>query len=188
MKNAKIGVVVLLIAITLAACSSKKPAESTNQGGSTVASAAPQIDPQVLRDTSKWKKVSSDSRFFKFNLMVPEGAKYQFSPDTVMGTENGVFIAEDRFPNGLTIEYNALNDRDARTVTFKTDYLKGKPSDIDFGLPNAIVAEGTNTRGLAYTRYLVRKEDNLYILSIQTKNPAYTEVYKNIIKSFKIEK
>lgn len=104
-----------------------------------------------------------------------------------MGTENGVFIGEDRFPYGLTIEYNALNDRDSRTVTFKTDYAKSKPSDIDFGLPNAVVAEGVNTRGISYTRYLVRKDPNLYILSITSKNPSYVDAYKDMLRTMKID-
>lgn len=192
MKIRYIAPVCVLIMLTLSACSSPKTesnsdSSSNSSSSSTVSTGSAQIDPSELADTSKWKKVANESRFFKFNLSVPPSARYSFSPDTVLGTENGVFIGEDRFPYGLTIEYNALNDRDAKTVTFKADYTKGKPSDIDFGLPGAIVAEGINTRGIPYTRYLVRKDANIYVLSIQTNKPEYKAAYLNMIKTFKID-
>lgn len=175
-------------ALTLSSCTNK-PAESTQSPSNAqpLSTGSTQISNEELTNTSSWKTVSSDSRFFKFSINVPPSARYYFSPDTVMGTENGVFIGEDRFPYGLTIEYNALNDRDAKTVTFKADYAKAQPSDIDFGLPGAVVAQGTNTRGLQYTRYLVRKDANLYVLSISTTNPSYMEAYKNMVRTFKVQ-
>lgn len=178
-----------IIAMLVSGCSSNTPAESNNAApnAQSVGTGASQISNEELNNTSSWKTVTSDSRFFKFSINVPPSARYYFSPDTTMGTENGVFIGEDRFPYGLTIEYNALNDRDSRTVTFKSDYAKAQPSDIDFGLPGAVVSEGTSTRGIAYTRYLVRKDPNLYILTISTKNPAYLEAYKNMIRTFKVQ-
>jgi hypothetical protein len=190
MKIRYIAPVCLLVILAMSACTSNKTDSTStpsSNSSSTISTGSTQIDPAELTDTSKWKKVANESRFFKFSLSVPPSARYSFSPDTVMGTENGVFIGEDRFPYGLTIEYNALNDRDSKTVTFKADYTKGKPSDIDFGLPGAIVAEGVNTRGLPYTRYLVRKDANLYVLSIQTNKPEYKAAYLNMIKTFKID-
>jgi len=180
---------IAFIVLTLTACSSNKPPDSSQGTDNTkpVATSTTQISNEELNSSSSWKTVTNDSRFFKFSMNVPPSARYYFSPDTTMGTENGVFIGEDRFPYGLTIEYNALNDRDSRTVTYKADYTKSQPSDIDFGVQGAVMSQGTNTRGLTYTRYLVRKDPNLYVLSISTKNQTYIEAYKNMIKTFKVQ-
>jgi len=183
----KILIAIFSSALLLTACSSNTTKKSESVDTTMTQTPKPAVNQAELNDTSKWKKVELNSRLYKFSMMVPPSASSKFSPDTSIGTENGVFVGNDIFPYGLTIEYNPLNDRDAKTVTFKTDYAKAKPSDIDFGLPNAVVAEGLGQRGNKYTRYLVRKDTNLYILSIYTDSQNTNfEVYKNILKTLKI--
>jgi hypothetical protein len=183
----KILLCIFASAILFSACSSKSAVQNEIADSTISKTPKPSVSAAELSDQSKWKKVELNARSYKFSMMVPQSAETKFSPDTSMGTENGVFVGSDVFPYGLIVEYNMLNDRDAKTVTFKADYLKAKPSDIDFGLPNAVMSEGIGQRGIKYTRYLVRKENTLYILSIYTdaQNTNF-DVYKNIIKTLKI--
>jgi|GEM_PF-3444933 len=163
----------------------------------------PTIDKPTPKDlspdpTEDWKTYNSNSPFYKFSIMVPEGFYVNscstFSQDGYCdgGEYSGVYIRKSDFPYGLLIEQTSLSDEDAK-ITFKKDYEKAIASDIKFDVENVLMVFGIKKQevsgqkmDITYTKYYIRDRDLLYRISIQTDEKKINyDLFKEILSTFK---
>jgi hypothetical protein len=146
-----------------------------------------------------------------YSIKAPKGATVKFcefaSSDGVC--ENiegyfGVYLPDNQYPYGILFNQTVLKgETSAIPAGFTSQYPSSTPSDIDFGVPGAMMATGKesvkiysgpqDTQGksveYAFTRYIFRKGDFYFMPSIQTNlSKTDFDTLKKILATWKFTK
>lgn len=155
----------------------------------------PTTDP-----TADWKTYTNNG-FYKYSLKAPVSAYVHFCSTFADGGYctgsdeegySGIYLKKTDFPYGLIIEQTTLSDADAK-ITFKKDYSNSTKSDIIFTDPNAVMTKGQEktevngiTKNYFYTKYIIRNNNYLYLISIRSKDGKENyDLFNQILSTFR---